>query len=79
MADLLKTLTGDSFTEDLSGVELTQFQVFKQERKVHIFSMLSSETYSFRFNRVKIFPDKWHSLMECLGKYGAFVIDPPES
>ncbi len=45
MADLLKTLTGDSFAEELSGVELTRFQVFKQERKVHI-GLLSKRVLS---------------------------------
>lgn len=36
MADLLHTLAGEGLAEQLSGVSLTRFQVFKEKRKVHI-------------------------------------------
>lgn len=36
MSSLLRTLAGDSLAEQLPGVELSRFQIFKEERKVHI-------------------------------------------
>ncbi len=36
MSDLLVTLAGESLAEKMAGVSITQFQIFKKERTVHI-------------------------------------------
>ncbi|MBE7047762.1 MAG: PolC-type DNA polymerase III [Ruminococcaceae bacterium] len=36
MADLLQTLAGEELAKLMDGAELTRFQVFKEDRKVHI-------------------------------------------
>lgn len=36
MSDLLVTLAGESLAEKMAGVDITQFQIFKKERMVHV-------------------------------------------
>ncbi len=45
MSDLLHTLVGDSLAEQMHGVRLGRFQVFKEKRKVHI-ELLAEEVVS---------------------------------
>ena len=43
MFELIETLAGEALAAELSGINLTRFQIFKKERKVHL--GLESETF----------------------------------